>query len=105
TTPATTVTASTAVGGTAPADGRAADPVQVAPKAGLLARTLPAPGVPGEGLYLVTEDGARFPVADDAAAKALGYSTSAAVAVPADLLALLPTGPVLRTLGSGGGGG
>ncbi|GLY74848.1 type VII secretion protein EccB [Actinoallomurus iriomotensis] len=105
TTPATQVTASTAVAGTAPADARAADRVQVAPKAGLLARTLPAPGVPGEGLYLVTEDGAKFPVADDAAATALGYSTSAAVAVPADLLALLPTGPVLRTLGSGGGGG
>ena len=73
------------------------------PRSGLLARTLPAPGVPGEGLYLVTEDGAKFPVANDAAATALGYPASTAVAVPADLLALLPTGPVLRVLGSGGG--
>jgi hypothetical protein len=54
-------------------------------------------------MYLVTEDGAKFPVANDAAASALGYSSSTAVAVPADLLALLPTGPVLRVFGSGGG--
>lgn len=115
TVPAQPVTASNAVAapvggassGTAtasdPAGNRVADQVVVAPRAGLLARTLPAPGVPGEGLYLITEDGAKFPVAGDAAATALGYSTSAATAVPADLLALLPTGPVLRTLGSGGG--
>jgi type VII secretion protein EccB len=102
--PVTPGAASTAAAGTVHTDARVADQVEVAPEAGLLARTLPAPGVPGEGLYLVTEDGAKFPIADDAAAKALGYSTSAAVAVPADLLALLPTGPVLRTLGSGGGG-
>jgi hypothetical protein len=59
--------------------------------------------VPGEGLYLVTEDGAKFPVENADAATALGYPTSAAVTVPADLLALLPTGPVLRMLASGGG--
>ena len=105
TAPAEPVGAPTVVAGTAAADARVADQVRVAPRAGLLARTLPAPGVPGEGLYLVTEDGAKFPVADNAAATALGYATSAAVAVPADLLALLPTGPVLRTLGAGGGGG
>jgi hypothetical protein len=86
-----------------PAGNRIADQVTVAPRAGLLARTLPSPGVPGEGMYLVTEDGAKFPVANDAAASALGYSSSTAVAVPADLLALLPSGPVLQMLGSGGG--
>ncbi|GAB2847427.1 type VII secretion protein EccB [Actinoallomurus bryophytorum] len=106
-TAANAVSATTAAAGTAtaadPAGNRIADQVVIAPKAGLLARTLPAPGVPGEGLYLVTEDGAKFPVANDAAATALGYSTATATAVPADLLALLPTGPVLRTLGSGGG--
>jgi type VII secretion protein EccB len=88
-----------------PAGNRIADQVEIAPKAGLLARTLPAPGVPGEGIYLVTEDGAKFPVESETAATALGYSVSSAVAVPADLLALLPTGPVLRMLGPGGGGG
>ncbi len=111
TVPAAPVTAANAIAfaGVAasgdPAANRVADQVAVAPKAGLLARTLPAPGVPGEGLYLVTEDGAKFPVANEAAASALGYAVSSAAAVPADLLALLPTGPVLRLLGSGGGGG
>jgi type VII secretion protein EccB len=85
-----------------PAGNRIADLVAVAPRAGLFARTLPAPGVAGAGLYVVTEDGAKFPVADADAATALGYATSAAVTVPADLLALLPTGPVLRMLASGG---
>jgi type VII secretion protein EccB len=84
--------------------GRIADRVAVAPKAGLLTRTLPAPGVPGEGLYLVTEEGAKYPVQNEAAATALGYSLSSAIGVPADLLALLPSGPVLHMLGSGGDG-
>jgi type VII secretion protein EccB len=79
-----------------------ADQVRIAPRAGLLARTLPVPGMPGAGIYLVTEDGSKFPVANDAAASALGFKVSAAVPVPADLLALIPTGPVLQTLGGGG---
>jgi type VII secretion protein EccB len=89
--------------GTATTGNRIADQVVVTPRAGMLARTLPAPGTPGEGLYLVTEDGTKFPVASIEAATALGYSAPAAVAVPTDLLALLPTGPVLQTFGSGGG--
>jgi type VII secretion protein EccB len=85
--------------------GRVADAVQVAPRAGLLARTLPASGAPGRGLYLVTEEGAKFPVGSETAATALGYAVSSAVPVPADLLALLPTGPVLQVLGAEGGTG
>ncbi|MDN3359699.1 type VII secretion protein EccB [Actinomadura sp. DC4] len=88
-----------------PAANRIADQITVAPGAGLLARTLPAPGVPGAGLFLVTEDGTRFPVQDEAAATALGHPISSATAVPADLLALLPTGPVLHALGTGGDAG
>ncbi len=105
TVPASPVTAATAV---SPASStgtdakRVADRVEIAPGAGTLARTLPAPGIPGAGLYLVTEDGTRFPVASDAAATALGYSVPSAIQVPGDLLALLPTGPVLEKLGGGG---
>ncbi|MEV0406059.1 type VII secretion protein EccB [Actinoallomurus sp. NPDC050550] len=84
---------------------RVADQVRVMPRAGLLARTLPVLGMPGEGLYLVTEDGSKFPVANETAASALGYAVSSEVPVPADLLALLPTGPVLDMLSAGGGGG
>ncbi|MDU0295112.1 type VII secretion protein EccB, partial [Saccharothrix longispora] len=76
-------------------DERVADRVEVAPGAGLLARTRPAPGVPGEGVYLITEPGAKYPVASADAAAALGLPVESATAVPADLLALLPTGPVL----------
>lgn len=76
-------------------DGRVADLVDVTPGAGLIARTRPADGVPGAGVYLVTEAGAKFPVGSAKAAEALGFSVDAAVLVPAELLALLPTGPVL----------
>ncbi len=84
-------------------DARTADRIAVRPGGGLLARTQPAPGLPGAGLYLVTEDGAKYPVASADAADALGEPLSSAVAVPADLLALLPTGPVLDRIGNGGG--
>jgi type VII secretion protein EccB len=83
-------------------DSRTADRVAVTPGGGMLTRTLAAPGVPGEGLYLVVDSGAKYPVDGDAAAKALGYAPDRAAAVPADLLALLPTGPVLHLLGGGG---
>ena len=54
------------------------------------------------GLFLVVETGAKYPLLDDAAAAALGYAASAAVPVPATVLALLPTGPELRVLGGDG---
>lgn len=79
-------------------DGRVADAVEVTPGGGMLARTRPAPGVGGVGVYLITEAGAKFPVASSEAAKALGYSVESAEPVPAELLALLPTGPVLDLL-------
>jgi hypothetical protein len=68
----------------------------------MLARTLAASGVPGAGLYLVVDSGAKYPVDGDAAATALGYSPDRAATVPADLLAMLPTGPVLHLLDGGG---
>ena len=83
-------------------DGLTADQVGVIPGGGMLARTLPAPGVPGAGLYLVVDSGAKYPLDGDAAAKALGYPPDRAATVPADLLAMLPTGPVLRLLNGGG---
>ncbi|WP_160049867.1 type VII secretion protein EccB [Nocardiopsis sp. FR4] len=45
--------------------------------------------------YLVTDAAAKYPVADDGALQALGYSTAEAVPVPTSLLRLLPTGPLL----------
>ncbi len=83
-------------------DSTTADHIAVAPGGGMLARTLPAPGVPGAGLYLVVDSGAKYPVDGDAAAAALGYSAGSATAVPAGLLAQLPTGPVLHLIQGGG---
>lgn len=79
-------------------DGRVADRVEVLPGAGFLARTRPAPDVPGAGTYLITEAGAKFPVADAESATALGLAAETARLVPAELLALLPTGPVLEKM-------
>ncbi|WP_026422619.1 type VII secretion protein EccB [Actinokineospora inagensis] len=76
-------------------DESTADQVRVAPGAGLLVRTRPAPGVPGAGVYLVTDAGTKFPVASGAAATALGQPVDNASLVPSGLIALLPTGPVL----------
>jgi type VII secretion protein EccB len=104
TAPAGAVGGSTVDGPELVRDAQNADQLAVEPGGGLLARTQPAPGVPGAGLYLVTEEGAKYPVASSAAADALGVPVPSAVAVPADLLALLPTGPVLDRIGDGGGG-
>ncbi|PPK70912.1 type VII secretion protein EccB [Actinokineospora auranticolor] len=76
-------------------DTRTADRVEVEPGAGTLVRTRPAPGVPGAGMYLVTDAGTKYPVASADAATALGHPADTAAQVPADLIALLPTGPVL----------
>jgi type VII secretion protein EccB len=83
-------------------DSLTADRVAVTPGGGMLARTLPATGVPGTGLYLVVDSGAKYPVDGDAAAAALGYPSAAAAAIPAGLLAQLPTGPVLHLIQGGG---
>jgi type VII secretion protein EccB len=79
-------------------DGRVADRVEVAPGGGFLARTRPAPGIGGVGIYLITEAGAKFPVASEEAAQALGFPASSAQLVPAELLELLPTGPPLDVI-------
>jgi hypothetical protein len=62
---------------------------------GVLAKDLPVAGAAAGAEYLVTDLGMKFPLSDQSVADALGYSQTAAVDVPNQLLALLPTGPVL----------
>jgi type VII secretion protein EccB len=69
--------------------------IDVAPGGGAFVRSLAAPGVGGDSLYLVTDAGVKFPVPSASAASALGYRAGRAVAMPASLLGLLPTGPAL----------
>jgi type VII secretion protein EccB len=82
-------------------DAKVADRVVVGPGAGLLTRSTPAPGVTGAGLFLVTEGGVRFPVADSDAAAALGLPADRASAVPTRFIEMLPTGPLLSKAPTG----
>ncbi|MFJ4091175.1 type VII secretion protein EccB [Kitasatospora sp. NPDC089913] len=70
-----------------------ADRIAVRPGGGALVRALSGAGQ-GSTLYLVTDNGVRYPLAP-AAAERLGLAGAAPVAVPGRLLSLLPTGPSL----------
>lgn len=70
-------------------------PVEVAPGSGLLAATASAPGVSGAGLYLISDTGMKYPVADAPTADALGLDAANSPAIPEELLLLLPTGPLI----------
>ncbi|WP_431676441.1 type VII secretion protein EccB [Kitasatospora sp. KL5] len=71
-----------------------ADSVAVRPGSGALVRALSGAGA-GTTLYLVTDTGAKHPLASPATAERLGYGAVTPVAVPETFLGLLPTGPVL----------
>ncbi|KUO09347.1 type VII secretion protein EccB [Streptomyces sp. DSM 15324] len=98
---------STVVTGTAPYGTPKA--VTVPGGRGMLAVPLPqASGHGGGDLYLITDQGVRYRVADDKALSALGYADATVRHIPRDVLALLPDGPVLDTLTAtrtAGGGG
>lgn len=94
---ATSLTGGEVVVGRAPPRGAAiagsakglADEVRVAPGHGALA-------VAGNGvIYLVTDIGTRYPLASADVLPMLGYRGAKPVPVPAEILALLPTGPGL----------
>jgi type VII secretion protein EccB len=76
-------------------DGATANRIVMSAGTGVLARTVTAPGAAPGALFLVTEMGVKFPISDDGAAGALGFGGAAAVPVPNELLATIPTGPVL----------
>ncbi|WAL66520.1 type VII secretion protein EccB [Amycolatopsis cynarae] len=80
--------------------GTTADEVVIPAGGGVLARDQPAPGATPGPAYLITEVGTRFPLADANVMAALGYSESSVVRVPAELLQLLPAGPLLSVQGA-----
>ncbi|MER7010308.1 type VII secretion protein EccB [Saccharopolyspora sp. NPDC000359] len=69
--------------------------VGVPSSTGVLARELAAPRAPGGAQYVITDQGVKYPLSSDEVAGVLGYAGVPAVPVPAELLALLPTGPAL----------
>jgi hypothetical protein len=72
-----------------------ADRVLVEPGWGALVEAMQAPDAPGGTVYLVTDDGMRFPLASDDVAAALGYGGQKPVRLPASLVARIPEGPAL----------
>jgi hypothetical protein len=72
-----------------------AEAVVIQPGQGGLVRA-GAPGqAAGPDLFLITDAGLKYPVADATAAARLGQPSSTARAIPRTLLELLPTGPTL----------
>jgi len=74
---------------------QSATAVLAAPGVGGLVRQGRVGQAGGTSYFLVTDAGVKFPIGTADGAKALGYSFDQARAVPATLLSLLPTGPVL----------
>ena len=78
-----------------PGDGRVADEVFVPSGHGALVRDQPSPGLDTGTVYLLTEQGVRYPLGGTDAIKAMGYGTVRPVPVASTSLALFPTGPAL----------
>jgi hypothetical protein len=80
-------------------DDLLADRVAVPGGRGALAATLLPDGAAATGVvYLVTDQGIKYPLAGedtDAVRTALGYAGVTPVAVPPAVLSLIPTGPAL----------
>ncbi|RKT84767.1 type VII secretion protein EccB [Saccharopolyspora antimicrobica] len=70
------------------------DRVGVVPGSGVLVSVLSTGDVPTPTLFLVADNGVKYPVPSSDVAGRLGYAT-AAVAMPAMLVDQLPTGPAL----------
>ena len=78
-------------------------PAHLAPGTGMLVAQLPAPTGRGEkpDRYLVTDEGLKYPLVDDAAITALGYGGLQPVPVEAAVLASIPSGPALSRSAAG----
>ncbi|MEU8526645.1 type VII secretion protein EccB [Streptomyces sp. NPDC048629] len=72
-----------------------ADRVVIAPGSGMLVREEAPAGDAAPRLYLITDVGQKFPLATPDVAKKLGYDDTKAAPLPASVLALVPSGPVL----------
>jgi type VII secretion protein EccB len=78
-----------------------ADRVAIPAGHGVLVREVPNPGVTTGTLFLLTDDGVRFPIDSSDAVQALGYGDVAAVGLPPGFVELLPVGPTLSRASAG----
>ncbi|GAA4531781.1 type VII secretion protein EccB [Amycolatopsis samaneae] len=97
---ATSVSATKGIPVSAHAVGTTADRVVIPAGGGMLVAAQQVPGAPPGAVYLVTETGTKYPLANGDVAGALGYSGQNPVRMPAELLSLLPSGPLLSVEGA-----
>ncbi|WP_033341696.1 type VII secretion protein EccB [Catenuloplanes japonicus] len=71
------------------------DEIMAPTGSGMLVQDRAAPGAAPGAKYLISEYGVKFPLADDNTVNALGFSGVGPVDMPSEMLAMLPTGPVL----------
>lgn len=83
------------VGPAEPTAVGAGGPVVLAPGQGALIAARPGPDTDGSTVFLVTDSGVRYPLADQPSVEALGLAGSPVAQLPPDLLATLPVGPTL----------
>jgi hypothetical protein len=62
---------------------------------GAVVQAMPAPGASGGTLYVVTDEGVKFPLPDAGVLSALGLGGLTPAKLPSALLDLLRTGPTL----------
>jgi type VII secretion protein EccB len=72
-----------------------ANRVEVQPSWGAVVESLPSPTATSGSLFLVTDDGRRYAIANGDARDALGYGPAAPVQMPASLVARIPSGDAL----------
>ncbi|MGL5817481.1 MAG: type VII secretion protein EccB [Phycicoccus sp.] len=75
--------------------GEAPTRMLIAGGSGALVRSVPAENVTTGALYLVTDEGRRYPVPDEASREALGLKRVRPVSMPAAFVDLVPLGPTL----------
>jgi type VII secretion protein EccB len=81
-------------------EGATADRVLMPAGGGVLVREQSTPEAALNAVYLVTETGMKYPLANADVASALGFSADSAVAMSGELLGLLPSGPLLSVQGA-----
>jgi type VII secretion protein EccB len=83
------------VGSADPPATSAAGPVQLPTGSGALVAARPNPDTPGTTVYLVTDTGVRYPVAGQRTLDQLGLAGVSIAQLPATVVGLLPSGPLL----------
>ena len=72
-----------------------ANRVEVEPGRGAVVESMPSPTATSGSLFLVTDEGKRFGIANDEARKSLGYDAVTPIQMPASLVARIPAGDAL----------